>query len=70
MPETARAVTSVFGKPVLTALQLVPLSLESQTPPPKAPAKRFVPETARTVTSKYIKPVLTAVQLPAPSVER
>jgi hypothetical protein len=44
-PETVRDQTTVFVKPVFTAFQLVPLSVERKTPPPKVPAKRFVPET-------------------------
>jgi hypothetical protein len=39
--------TTEFVKPVLTAFQVKPLSVERKTPPPLVPAKRFVPETAR-----------------------
>jgi hypothetical protein len=49
-PETIRALRYVsVGRPVLAALQLVPLSVEMKTMPrePEIPAKRFVPETAR-----------------------
>ena len=49
VPETARAVTKTFVKPVLAVVQLVPLFVERKTPP-SVPAKRFVPETARALT--------------------
>jgi hypothetical protein len=39
----------VLVKPVLTALQLVPLLVERKTPP-LVPAKRFVLETAKEET--------------------
>jgi hypothetical protein len=47
VPLTARALTLVFVKPVLTLVQLVPLFVERKTPPPPVPAKRFVPLTAK-----------------------
>ena len=53
----------VSVKPVLTAVQLVPLFVERKTPPTKVPAKRFEPETARAKTPVLVRPVLTAVQL-------
>jgi hypothetical protein len=62
MPETARARTSVVVKPVLAALQLVPLLVERKTPAP-VPGKRLMPETARARTSVVVKPVLAAFQL-------
>jgi hypothetical protein len=47
VPLTAKAMTSLFVKPVLTAVQLVPLLLERKTPPPSVLAKRFVPLAAK-----------------------
>jgi len=59
-----------FVKPVLTAVQLVPLFVERNTSPPYVPANRFVPPappaaglTAKQVTWEVDKPELTAVQL-------
>src|SRR3990172_5382160 len=52
----ARAETTVVGKPVLTAVQLVPLLVERKTPS-SVPAKRFVPEMARAETTVVGKPV-------------
>jgi hypothetical protein len=49
MPEIAKDVTYLFVKPVLAAVQFVPLLVERKTPP-LVPAKRFVPETARAWT--------------------
>ncbi len=40
VPLTARAKTRVFVKPVLTAVQLVPLLVERKTPPP-SPCKEI-----------------------------
>ena len=45
-PETAREYTAVYVNPKLTALQLLPL-LEERNTPLAVPAKRVVPETAR-----------------------
>ncbi len=42
-----KSIDIVFVKPVLTAVQLVPLLVERKTPPRSVPAKRFVPETAK-----------------------
>jgi len=47
------------GFEALTSVQLVPLLVDKQTPPPLVPAKRFVPETARDRTLVFVKPVLT-----------
>lgn len=54
VPDTAKALTLVFGKPLLAAAQLVPLLVDRKTPPPLypeipeglIPAKRLVPERA------------------------
>ena len=67
VPLIARALTSVFVKPI--AVQLVPLLVERKTPP-SDPAKRFVPLTARAETFVFVKPLLTAVQLVPLLVER
>jgi hypothetical protein len=48
VPETARAQTEVFLKPLLTACQFVPLLVERKTPS-LVPAKRFVPLTAKLI---------------------
>ncbi len=69
VPQMARALTLVFVKPELTAIQLVPLFVERKTPP-NVPTKRFVSETARDLTYVYVKPVFTAVQLVPLLVER
>ena len=53
----------MFVKPVLAAVQLVPLLVERKTPPPEVPAKIFVSETASAKTEVFVKPVLAAVQL-------
>src|SRR5512146_2461634 len=74
--ETARALTILFVKPVLTAVQLVPLSVERKMPPPLVPAKRYLPdppeagEMARALTSMFVKPALISVQLVPLLVER
>src|SRR3972149_1576696 len=50
-PCTARARTFRSpAKPSLTAVQVVPLSVERNTPAPLVPAKRFEPLTASEVT--------------------
>ena len=46
VPETDRVQTKGLVSPVLTVVQLVPLSEERKTPPPKVPTKIFEPETA------------------------
>src|SRR5438128_1042494 len=56
-------------KPLLAALQLVPLSVERKTLS-QVPAKRFVPETAREKMDLFGKPLLAARQLVPLSVER
>jgi hypothetical protein len=53
VPKEARTSTLVFVKPVLVAVQLVPLLVERKTPPPQVPAKRLVPLTAREEIARY-----------------
>ena len=60
----------VFVKRSLTGVQLVPSSVERNTPPSWVPAKRFVPLRARAVTLLSVKPVLTDLQFVPLSVER
>jgi hypothetical protein len=73
---TAIVWITVLVKPVLTAVQIVPLLVERNTPSrvpakrPACPPGRSVPETARDMTSMFLKPVLTALQLVPLLVER
>ena len=53
----------MFVNPVFTAVQLAPLFVDRNTPPPFVPAKRFVPDTASDRTYVLVNPVFTAVQL-------
>ena len=59
-PETASDNTDLSMRPALTAVQLVPLLVERNTPPPLVPANRFVPETASDKTQASVKPESTA----------
>ena len=61
MPETDRALTCVFGKPLFTEVQIVPLLVDRKTPPPEVPAKIYVPKKAKDRTYLFVKPL--AVQL-------
>lgn len=51
---TARARMYGFIKPVLTAVQVIPLSVERSTPLPPVAAKRFVPEPAKASTILFV----------------
>src|SRR6267143_1443542 len=59
----------VFVRPALIAVQLVPLLLDTNTPPaprrgsPLVPAKRLAPAVANESTPVFVRPVLTSVQL-------
>ena len=60
VPLTAKDKTEGIGwKPVFTAIQFIPLSVESRTPedhgPKLDPAKRFVPLTPRAVNPSQLK---------------
>src|SRR4030065_1431239 len=44
------------GNPELIAVQLVPLSLDIKTPPPRVDAKRFGPQTTRSVIMPHPGP--------------
>ena len=70
---TTRDETTVFGRPELTSVQLVPLFVDRKTPP-LVPAKRFVPDpppvglTIREFTYLFVEPA--AVHLVPLLVER
>jgi hypothetical protein len=67
---TARALTLVWVRPVLIALQVPPPSVLLNTPP-SAPAYRVLvvsESMARAVTLVLVRPVLLALQLPPPLV--
>jgi hypothetical protein len=54
----------------LAEVQLVPLSVERNTPPPLVPAKRPVPEARSDWTIVFVRPLFTGVQLAPSFVER
>jgi hypothetical protein len=56
-------------RPVLTGVQLLPLSVDKNTPPLIVPAKMFKPLVANDVTMD-VSPVLTDVQLAPLLVDR
>src|SRR5439155_17078638 len=71
VPLTASLKMYELVKPLLTAVQWAPSSVDRNTPPTGAvPANRLVPLTASAWTIKVVSPVLTAVQLSPLSVER
>ncbi len=62
--ETASERTEVFVNPELTAVQIVPLSVERRMPPRKSfPAKRLVPLKAKDRTVVFVKLGTAALQL-------
>jgi hypothetical protein len=71
LPEMASAMTMSDVKPLLIAVQFVPLSVERKTPA-HVPAKRFVPETVRAliILPFDVKPTVAAVQVAPLLVER
>jgi hypothetical protein len=69
----AREETVLLVRPVFTAVQVVPLSLERKTPSYHVPAYRIVGalgSMARELTSRGAGAVFTAVQVAPLSVER
>ena len=80
VPETARACTTVFAKPELADVQLVPLFVVTKAPP-LVPAIRVVPyktppyttygpDKAKALTVLFVTPEFAAVQLAPLFVER
>jgi hypothetical protein len=59
-----------FERPELTHFQLVPKFVDTNTPPPKVPTKRFESQIANSFIVKFVSPEFTDDQLEPLSVDK